>query len=98
MADTFTTNLNLTKPGVGATTNTEVGKINNDLDAVDGIFAANGDGTSVGLNVGSGKTLTIGGTLDINGTIDCEAELLIILQSVEAQQRQEVLLPLTVLV
>ena len=48
------------------------GKINNDLDAVDGIFAANGDGTSVGLNVGSGKTLTIGGTLDINGTIDCE--------------------------
>jgi hypothetical protein len=67
MANAYTTNLNLTKPEVGGDNNSWGSHINSDLDTLDGIFKSDGTGTSVGLNVGSGKTLAVGGTLNVSG-------------------------------
>ena len=65
----YTTNLNLAKPTVGGDTNQWGGYLNTNTDTLDGIFNGAGTGTSVGLQVGSGKTLKVGGTLTATGVV-----------------------------
>jgi hypothetical protein len=67
MADTYTTNLNLTKPEPGAAEDTWGISLNADLDSLDAIFGSGGTAVSMGAVTLDGLTVDGVGSLDNNG-------------------------------
>lgn len=65
---TTTTNLGLTLPTPNVDTGWG-GTLNTDFTLIDDLFDADGSGTSVGLQVGTGKVLNAGGTIIAGGTM-----------------------------
>ncbi len=70
MADTYTTNLNLTKPEPGAAEDTWGISLNADLDSLDAIFGSGGTAVSMGAVTLDGLTVeqATSPTITINDT------------------------------